>query len=239
MVGVASGCGEDPLSGLGEGSSDWIAEPQPPVTAPPSTRAPVEFVSAGLVEWWNDDLGRPEVPERGAVLAEVTVRRDDGQRFVQASRWEIAAVLPSLRFPARVPSEVRSITSQLVLRTDGPQLDPDLHAAFGFWVAEPYSRSRQAGRVGTLEVGPAVEPAACEPPGCRPEQIGPVEVQLRDLGSAVSASWNLDGLSYTLEAETLDQAEAMVASLRSLTDLAPVVDSEPAGQASEGVNDGR
>jgi hypothetical protein len=81
-----------------------------------------------VVEWVNDGLGAPEPGEDP--VARVLERRSSFERFVQASRFEITAALPGIRFPEVLPSDVRFVTSQLVY--SGDRLDPD-HHGHGAW----------------------------------------------------------------------------------------------------------
>jgi hypothetical protein len=145
-------CAEDSLIDLGSRSSGWIGERQVDdtevVVEPGATTVP-----AGAVDWYNDDLGRPAADAAvEQVVAEVAERASGAETYIQASRYEIAAALTDLGFPAVLPIEVVAVTSQLVLIPSGERLDDQVKAAFGFWTVEPYSKSRSVGQRGTLVV---------------------------------------------------------------------------------------
>lgn len=110
------------------------------------------LIGATDVQWFNDDIadqmtGTPEEVINGVW------RRELNSRFVQSSRMEIAAALPSIMFPDLVPETVRWITSQLVYDETTGTLDPDTSAAFGIWTADPYQSD--PARLGVLRVGKA------------------------------------------------------------------------------------
>ncbi len=158
---AAAGCSETPFSGLGEVTESWIA------AAPTSTTLPAapEAVPAALgdtapiieVEWVNDDLGDPPTGDPDDAIATVWARSNKTDRFVQASRFEIAVALPGIEFPAVVPEGVRFVTSQLIFDPATGRLD-DQVAAFGFWSVEPYSRNRSVGQRAVLFVAEDAEP---------------------------------------------------------------------------------
>ena len=108
------------------------------------------LIGATDVQWFNDDsadqmTGTPEEVINGVW------RRELNSRFVQSSRMEIAAALPSIMFPDLVPETVRWTTSQLVSDETTGTLDPDTSAAFGIWTADPYQSD--PARLGVLRVG--------------------------------------------------------------------------------------
>ncbi len=158
---VAAACSETPLSGLGGATESWIA------AAPTSTTLPAapEAVPAALgdsapiieVEWVNDDLGDPPTDDPDDAIATVWARSNKTDRFVQASRFEVAVALPGIEFPAVVPEGVRFVTSQLIFDPATGRLD-DQVAAFGFWSVEPYSRNRSVGQRAVLFVAENPQP---------------------------------------------------------------------------------
>lgn len=105
------------------------------------------------VVWYNDSKDPQHAGAPDEVIAGVWDDRVGSSRFVQSSRAELAAALPSLRFPEFVPEQVRWITSQLVYRESTGLLDPDTSAAFGLWTSDPYQSD--TGRIGVLRVGSA------------------------------------------------------------------------------------
>lgn len=154
---VVVACGEAPLGSVGERSSGWINEPEvvtttlPPVTVPRSTGADNLF-------WSNDGIVTANFGDSEALVAEVFARRE-GDRFIQASRAEIAALLPAVRFPAEVPYGAEWVSSQVVIENSG-LLGTDPSAAFGIWSAEPYTRSRSVAQMAVLRVALDADTAA-------------------------------------------------------------------------------
>ncbi len=146
---VAVACGGSPLESIGQRSSDWINEPTVPTTIPVITTTPT-IVPTNRLQWANDEIGTNDLDDRDALLAEVFSRRE-GDRFIQASRYEIAVALSDVAFPAEMPSGAEWISSQLVFDNDGTLAD-DPSAAFGIWSAEPYSRSRSVAQMIVLRV---------------------------------------------------------------------------------------
>jgi hypothetical protein len=159
-------CGESPLESIGLRSSDWINEPTVPTTITVVTTTPRE-VPAERLRWANDEIETENLDDHGALLSEVFDRRE-GDRFIQASRQEIAVALPGIVFPSVAPSGAEWVSSQLVFDNDG-SIAADPSAAFGIWSAEPYTRSRSVAqmvviRVATDPVG--AEEVASEEPSC-------------------------------------------------------------------------
>lgn len=150
-------CGDDPLESLGLRSSEWINEPTVPTTVPVVTTAPTA-VPADRLLWANDEIETESPDDRDALLAGVFSRRQ-GDRFIQASRFEIAIALPEIAFPDEAPIGAEWVSSQLVFDNDG-SLATDTSAAFGIWSAEPYTRSRSVAQMVILRV--AIDQAAAE-----------------------------------------------------------------------------
>ncbi len=150
LVGVAafSACGEAPFASLGERSSDWVTDPTVVTTTTIPTTIPLASDASDLV-WVNDELGSGE-GEAADIVAAVFARRE-GDRFIQASRAEIAAVLEGIEFPTRVPPLAEYVSSQLVIDNSG-EVSVDPSVAFGIWTAEPYSRSRSVAQLAVLRV---------------------------------------------------------------------------------------
>ncbi len=146
---LLAACGTSPLESIGLRSSEWINEPTVPTTVPVITTTPT-IVDAGQLQWANDDIENENLDDPDALLAEVFSRRE-GDRFIQASRFEIAAALPGISFPAEAPNGAEWVSSQLVFDNDGSLAD-DPSAAFGIWSAEPYSRSRSVAQMVVIRV---------------------------------------------------------------------------------------
>jgi hypothetical protein len=143
------GCGESPLESIGLRSSEWINEPTVPTTVAVNTTTPT-IVAAEELLWANDEIQTENLSDEEALLAEIFARRQ-GDRFVQASKAEIAVVLPDVAFPTQAPAGAEWVSSQLVFENDGTIAD-DPSAAFGIWSAEPYTRSRSVAQMMVLRV---------------------------------------------------------------------------------------
>lgn len=144
-----AGCGEAPLGSLGDRSADWINEPTVPSTAA-RVVAPPSPVSVEKLAWANDEILNSNFDDTEAFLADVFERRE-GDRFIQASRTEIAFALPGVLFPGQAPPGAEWVSSQLVFDNDG-SLSAEPSAAFGIWSAEPYTRSRSVAQMIILRV---------------------------------------------------------------------------------------
>lgn len=143
------GCGNSPLESIGLRSSEWINEPTVPTTIAVSTTTPT-IVAAEVLLWANDEVETENLTDGDALLVEIFARRQ-GDRFIQASRAEIAVALPDVAFPTRAPAGAEWVSSQLVFENDGTIAD-DPSAAFGIWSAEPYTRSRSVAQMMVLRV---------------------------------------------------------------------------------------
>lgn len=146
---VAAGCGGTPLESLGRRSSDWINEPTVPTTVAVVVTTPT-IVPAERLSWANDQIESEVLDDPSALATEVFARRE-GDRFIQASRSEIAALLEDVAFPTLAPAGAEWVSSQLIFDNDGSVSD-DPSAAFGIWSAEPYSRSRSVAQMAILRV---------------------------------------------------------------------------------------
>ena len=155
-VGALVGCGPSPLESIGLRSSEWINEPTVPSTVPVLTTIPTE-IPAGLLLWSNDVIPAANLEDPSAVIDSVFARRE-GDRFVQASRFEIASALPDVAFPGAAPADAEWVSSQLVFDNDGTLAD-DPSVAFGIWSAEPYTRSRSVAQMIVLRVSNDLEVA--------------------------------------------------------------------------------
>jgi hypothetical protein len=154
---VAVGCGEaGPLDGVGDRTRSFVEGETTTTVSIPTVAAGTgneALVGTLDVVWYNDAKDPQHIGEPDEVISAVWDDRVGNSRFVQSSRAELAAALPSLRFPEFVPEQVRWITSQLVYRESTGLLDPDTSAAFGLWTSDPYQSD--TGRIGVLRVGGA------------------------------------------------------------------------------------
>lgn len=180
------------------------------------------------VVWFNDDLGLPEDTSSQAVLRRVIERSPPGDRFLPASRFEIAAVIPQLKFPAVVPVEVDAVTSQLV-SPDIAGVGPGEVAAFGMWNGEPYASSRTVGQVGVLGVDlleEAAAPITCAErgPGCHTMVMDGVLGVLVSDSSGSTWSWDDGGLRYHLylRSGSSEVAAAMIGEFVPLAETGSV-----------------
>jgi hypothetical protein len=156
LAAVVAACSGSPLESIGLRSSGWINEPTVPTTVPVVTTTPT-VVAIDRLQWANDDIETANLDDHDALLAEVFSRRE-GDRFIQASRFEIAVALPELTFPDRAPNGAEWVSSQLVFDNNGSLAD-DPTAAFGIWSAEPYTRSRSVAQMAVLRVATDIEAA--------------------------------------------------------------------------------
>jgi Prokaryotic lipoprotein-attachment site len=209
-------CGESgPLDGLGDRSSQWVQEG---VDATTTTQARVVFqvaneglVNTGDLHWSNDDLGDVGIVDPEQVIHTVWARQI-GSRFVQASRFEIAGALPSIRFPGLVPQDVQWVTSQLVYDQATGELDGSTSAAFGLWSVEPYTIGE--GQLGVLRVGEAPLEA-----GTGRSDTVPILVP-----DGVNLAWTEGGLRYELYCRASITDAVCEAIIDSFVPLATLLD---------------
>jgi hypothetical protein len=165
------GCGDGGLlDGLGERSEDVVRGSTTTSTTILVVDDEQEFTSidATDVSWWNDDIEKQVEGDSSFVITRIFQRGDRVTKFVQASRLEIAAALPDIRFPGLVPADVGWVTSQLVFDVISGQLDPETAAAFGLWTVEPYTVNE--GRAAILRIGFATD-ADLQSLEIRPEPV--------------------------------------------------------------------
>ena len=149
-------CGDAPLQSIGERSSEWINEPEIVATTVLTVPAPTS-IDSKILQWSNDDIVTENLGDRAALISEVFSRRE-GDRFIQASRYEIATALPDVMFPALAPFGAEWVSSQLVIENSG-ELSDNPSAAFGIWSVEPYTRSRSVAQMAILRVASDQETA--------------------------------------------------------------------------------
>jgi len=217
IVGLtASACGDaGPLEHVGEATARWVTAATVPTTMAPTVVVEIGdegLVAAGDALWVNDDITStsPAGDPRGTITS--VWNRQIGSRFVQSSRVEIAAALPTIQFPETIPRDVRWVTSQLVFDPASGLLDPETSAAFGLWTVEPYTA--ESGRIAVLRVG-----AAPDGIGAAKSDVVPIVVP-----DGLSLGWTEAGLRYELfcrssVAEAV--CNAIVESFVPLDDLLP------------------
>jgi hypothetical protein len=225
---LCAACGETPLAELGGRSSGWIDEVRTASTEPSATTLPDThgLVPVWEVEWWNIGLAPKSFPTVSAVLAEVVERRSGSDRFVQASPFEVAAAVPGLEFPARLPDDVVSITSQLVLAPDANQLDDGQVAAFGLWAVRPYSQSRTLGQVATLAVSHDRSDRGCLENGtCELLFVGDTDVRRSAGTDSIRFAWTTEAWEYELDMRP-ESADLAIDILSSLAPLRQILELE-------------
>lgn len=234
---LVSGCSDATLSDLGR-SSNWLEAAKPEETTTTTEAVGVPTRNLSTVGWWNLDLVELPVGETEEVIEQV-YQRQPGEEFIQASPWEIAQVLPGLKFPTLVSDEVISITSQLVFSRGTAILGSRQQAAFGFWSAEPYTRSRSVAQRAVFSVvTPSEVGAACEllstseTVSCRSEQLVGLDLLVREDASGTTWEWEDEDLAYRLFVRWPAQTgEVMLASLQPLSEaLEEILGDAPAPQ---------
>lgn len=151
-------CGESPFASMGRRSSDWISEP----TIITTTTIPVtvpSVVGSDILKWFNDTIVTSAPLDDPVAVEDEIFDRRAGDLFIQASRGEIIALIPDVRFPATAPFLAEYVTSQVVFDNNG-ELSSDPVAVFGIWSSEPYTRSRSVAQMAVLEVASDPETAA-------------------------------------------------------------------------------
>lgn len=142
-------CGGEPFQALGQRSSDWIGEPTIPTTTTVAVTVPI-VVGGEVLRWFNDSIISRSPDDLEALRREIFAR-GAGELIIQASRAEIASLVPDLKFPTLAPVGSQYVTSQLVFEGSGA-LSEDPIAGFGIWSSEPYTRSRSVAQVVVLWV---------------------------------------------------------------------------------------
>lgn len=210
-------CGDSgPLDGIGDRSSEWVHEGVAATTTT-HVRVVFEVANEGLVGtrdllWTNDNLGDVGVTGPSQVTQAVWARQI-GSRFVQASRFEIAGALPTIRFPGLVSEDVRWITSQLVYDRATGELDGNTSVAFGLWSVEPYTVTE--GQLGVLRVGAAPGDA-----GAGRSDTVPILVP-----DGVNLGWTEGGLRYEIFCRASIPDAVCQAIIDSFVPLSTLLDS--------------
>lgn len=205
LVTLLAACSESSLADLGDRSSGWIGEASGGAIEVVSESGQPNVVRSVEVDWVNDDLtesvasGSPE-----EVLAAVVARSPGPERYIQATRLEVAATIPGIVFPDLVPPEVVAITSQLVVSSARDRLDDEILAAFGLWTVEPYTRSRSVGQRGTYLAAALQQASACDRfaagavAACTTETVGNTQTIRIDAESGQTWVWDDDAYEYQL-----------------------------------------
>lgn len=204
MVALAA-CSESSLADLGQRSSGWIGDPTGGGAIEATGNGQPQVVRSVEVSWSNDELTET-VPqgEPQEVLAQIVERTTGPERYIQATRLEIAATLPGMSFPDLVPPEVTAISSQIVVSTTRDRLDDEVYAAFGLWTVEPYTRSRSVGQRGTFIVAGLSADSACDRfaagavASCTTETINGLDIVRIDAESGQTWIWEDDTYEYQL-----------------------------------------
>jgi len=152
MLAVAlllASCGDAPLAGIGDRSSEWISEPTILTTTTVAITIPIVVDSRNL-KWFNDTIESGPLQDRQLLRDEVFARRGS-DLIVQVNRHEVAVLAPSIEFPAISPASAEYVTSQVVFARDG-SLSDEPAVGFGFWSSEPYTRSRSVAQLAVLWV---------------------------------------------------------------------------------------
>lgn len=182
---LVSACGDEGLlSNVGDKSRDFVYSGTSTTTTLEvlsGTTMPLGVVSAADVEWLNDSFPDPNGAEPNVVINRVWQRGDRSSSFIQASRAEIATVLPELKFPSLISDQAGWVTSQLVFDLASGTLDNGTSAAFGLWQVEPYTVTE--GRLAVLRVGVVREP----------EDAGRTPIEADVVEEGLSLAW-VDGL---------------------------------------------
>lgn len=142
-------CGDAPLAGIGDRSSDWISDPTILTTTTVAITIPM-VVDSRVLKWFNDSIESGPLSDRQLLRDEIFARRGS-DLIVQANRQEIAVLAPSIEFPAISPASAEYVTSQVVFDRNG-SLSDEPAVGFGFWSSEPYTRSRSVAQLAVLWV---------------------------------------------------------------------------------------
>lgn len=249
---------------MGHMTEHWIAAAPDPTTSTtaPGVPAPVGLLAtsgAQTVAWVNDELGDLPIALGEDVVGAVWSRSNQEDKYVQASRSEMAVALPGLEFPGLIPEKVTFITSQLVFDPSTGKLAADPVAAFGFWTVKPYTMNRSVAQSAVLLV--AVDAASLDP--VVPDTVGvpenlPEDTRCSELvGSTVEvcekvtlegglSAWSLDvadgwrlawselGYKYDLFVRNADDVDLLARMAGSSEELAPLVSVRAGADAAQG-----
>ncbi|MEE8497030.1 MAG: hypothetical protein V3S62_00680 [Acidimicrobiia bacterium] len=158
MLALVMGACGDALEGVGDLSAGIVRGDQTSTTTTAPGQLDLRLNPITQVRWINDELGAATAgltPEDLllAVWYDDDRRDDQVNEFVQASRREIADLLPGIEFPQLAPAGVSHVSSQLVYDIQTASLGVGTSAAFGLWVGEPYTAARSEAQLAVLRVG--------------------------------------------------------------------------------------
>jgi len=150
---VVSACG-DMLEDVGDLSRGVVHGDQVASTTTVPDQLDLRLNPITGASWINDEIGSVTAGlELDDLLLAVWLRGDQVDQSVQASRREIAEVLPGVEFPQLAPEGVSHVSSQLVYDVQTASLGVGTAAAFGLWVGEPYTAARSEAQLAVLRVG--------------------------------------------------------------------------------------
>jgi hypothetical protein len=158
MLALVMGACGDALEGVGDLSAGIVRGDQTSTTTTAPGQLDLRLNPITQVRWINDELGAGTAGLTPDDLL-LAVWYDDDRRddrvneFVQASRREIADLLPGIEFPQLAPDGVSHVSSQLVYDIQTVSLGVGTSAAFGLWVGEPYTAARSEAQLTVLRVG--------------------------------------------------------------------------------------
>lgn len=232
-------CGDAPFASLGQRSSGWIGKPTVLTTTTVATTSPI-VVGADILKWYNDDLGGEFLDDPEALKVAIFARRG-GDLFIQASRREIVALIPDVKFPSSTPYLSEYVTSQIVFNENG-DLSEDPMAAFGIWSSEPYTRSRSIAQMIILRVSAdAVTAAEVAEPGadnscarfedrttevCAVSTIGGRPVWSLEASNGTTLVWYEDSYRYELFGRSYVTAAALQEMVEDLVLLSELPTSD-------------
>ena len=150
---VTGACG-DVLQGVGDISAGIVRGDPTSTTSTAPGQLDLRLSPITQARWINDEMGAATagLGLDDLVLA-VWLRGDQVTPSVQASRREIADLLPGVEFPQLAPDGVSHVSSQLVYDVRTASLGVGTSAAFGLWVGEPYTAARSEAQLAVLRVG--------------------------------------------------------------------------------------
>ncbi len=153
LILAVAACG-DALQGVGDLSAEIVAGNQTSTTTTQPGQVDLKLDPITTVVWINDELGAATAGlTLDDLLLAVWLRGDQIDQSVQASRREIADMLPGIEFPQLAPEGVSHVSSQLVYDVQTASLGVGTAAAFGLWVGEPYTAARSEAQLAVLRIG--------------------------------------------------------------------------------------
>lgn len=156
MIALAIAACGDTLEGVGDLSRAVVHGDRTTTTTTMAQGGPALRLEpiTGMI-WINDGIGivNAGLPADRVLLSVWNRNQEEKAESVQASRREIADVLPGIEFLQLVPAGVTHVSSQLVFDTRNATLGVGTAAAFGLWVGEPYTAARSEAQLAVFRVG--------------------------------------------------------------------------------------